>query len=381
MFSVKKRCIDLFSKAGVEVGGKNPWDICVHDERFYLKLLIHGSIALGESYVDGWWDSEDVEQFIYKLLKANLIDLKTGNFKNVGVPLVGRMRLIGSVLRNLQNKKYAKYNAKFHYDLGNDLFVATLGEKTMSYSCGYWNSASSLDEAQINKMDLICKKLKLKPGMKVLDVGCGWGNFAKFMAEKYDVMVTGITLSEKQFQYAKKYNSHDNVDFLLKDYRDMNGSYDRIVSVEMIEHVGPKNHRVFMEKMNELLKDDGLMLIQAISISETVLKNDPWVDKYLFPGAVPVSAKQFCNSTEGIFYILDWHDFTKDYHKTMKSWLGNFDKNWGVLQPKYGNRFYRYWRWYLACCPATALAMTHHLWQIVFAKVGSGVEYNRGVCK
>ena len=213
--------------------------------------------------------------------------------------------------------------------------------------------------------------------MKVLEIGCGWGNFAKFMADGYGVNVVGITLSKKQLSYAQKHNSHKNVKFQLRDYRDIAGRFDRVVSVEMIEHVGPKNHKSFMKKAYDCLEQDGLMLIQSISISETVIKNDAWVDKYLFPGSVPLSAKQFCDSSEGLFYVLDWHDFTKDYHKTIKVWLENFDKNWEKLQPKYGDKFYRYWKWYLTCCPATSLAMTHHLWQIVFGKVGSDEGYDR----
>lgn len=374
---IKKKGIELFKKADITINGSRPWDIQIHNENFYSKLLFHGTIALGESYVDGWWDCDNIEQCIYRLLKADLINLKTGNFKNLGVPLAGKLRLIGPILKNLQSKKTAKYNAKFHYNLGNDLFVAILGKKTMNYSCGYWKNAKTLDEAQTNKMDLICRKLKLESGMKILEIGCGWGNFAKFAAKKYNVNVVGITLSDEQLSYAKKHNSHKNVGFLLQDYRDIKGKFDRIVSIEMIEHVGPKNHKKFMKKTNSCLKKDGLMLIQAISISETVLKNDPWIDKYLFPGAVPMSAKQFCNSSEGLFYILDWHDFTKDYHKTINAWLKNFDDNWSELKSNYDDRFYRYWKWYLTCCPATALAMTHHLWQVVFGKVDSDKGYER----
>ncbi|MCK5461008.1 cyclopropane fatty acyl phospholipid synthase [Candidatus Gracilibacteria bacterium] len=377
MSFIKDRGIELFNKADVTINGSRPWDIQVHNEKFFSKLLFHGTIALGESYVDGLWDCDDIEQCVYRLLKADLINLKTGDFKNLGFPFAGKLRLIGPILRNFQSKKTAKYNAKFHYNLGNDLFVATLGKKTMTYSCGYWKNAKTLDEAQINKMDLICKKLKLQPGMNILEIGCGWGNFAKFAAEKYKVNVTGITLSDEQFNYAEKHNSHKNVKFLIQDYRNIKGEYERIVSIGMIEHVGPKNHRTFMKKANDCLRKDGLMLIQSIGISETAIKNDPWVDKYLFPGSVPMSAKQFCDSSEGLFYILDWHDFTKDYHKTINAWLDNFDKNWDKLKVNYDDRFYRYWKWYLTCCPATALAMTHHLWQVVFGKVGSDKGYER----
>ena len=374
---IKKKAIEVFKKADIKIDGTRDWDIQVHNEKFYSKLLFHGSIALGEAYVDGWWDCKDIEQFVYRLLRANLINFKTGGLNNLGIPFARKLSLSGPIFRNLQTKKKTREDVGFHYNLGNDLFVAMLGEKTMGYSCAYWKKAKNLDQAQTDKYELACRKLKLKPGMKVLEIGCGWGNFAKYMAVNYKVKVTAIALAKEQIQYAKENNSHKNITFELKDYRDLSGQFDRIVSFEMIEHVGPKNHKTFMKKANSCLNDDGFMLIQAISISETVLKNEPWIDKYLFPGSVPLSAKQFCDASEGLFYVLDWHDFTKDYSKTIKCWLENFDKAWPQLQPKYGDRFYRYWKWYLTCCPATALAMTHHLWQVVFGKVGSDQEYER----
>ena len=156
---IRDRAIEVFRKADVVVGGKRPWDIRVYNDKFYFNLLFHGTLALGESYVDGWWDCEDIEQFVYRLLKANLINLKTSELKNLGIPFAGKLRLLGPILRNMQSRKNAKDNAKFHYNLGNDLFVETLGSKTMSYSCGYWKRADNLDQAQIDKMDLICKKL------------------------------------------------------------------------------------------------------------------------------------------------------------------------------------------------------------------------------
>jgi len=236
---IKKKIIELLKKADIQVNGKRPWDIQIHNERFYSRLFFHGTIAVGESYVDGWWDCKQIDQFIYRLLKFRIVDHKTYSLVHFGSPVMNKLRLFSSIFKNNQTKKRASHDVRYHYNLGNDLFEATL-DKYMNYSCGYWKNAKTLDEAQKAKMDLICKKLKLKKGMSVLDIGCGWGGFAKFAADKYKVKVTAITLSENQYNYALKYCKGSNVEIKLKDYRDLTGMYDRIVSIEMIEHVGPK---------------------------------------------------------------------------------------------------------------------------------------------
>ena len=360
---------ELFRKADIRVNGSRPWDIQVHNKKFFSRLLKDGSIALGESYVDGWWDCKQIDQFVYRLLKNNILSKLHMSFINKAYNL--RVKLL-----NLQSKKKAKKNVSFHYNLGNDLFEATLG-KYMSYSCAYWKNAKNLDQAQKNKMDLICKKLKLKKGMNVLDIGYGWGGFAKFAADKYRVKVVGLTLSQDQYLYALTYCRDSNVEIRVEDYRDHKGQYDRVVCIEMMEHVGPKNHRDFMECVHNNLKKDGLFLLQSISTSVSAKRNDPWIDKYIFPGTVPLSAKQITTASEGLFYIADWHDFTEDYHKTMLEWHKNFKKNWKDINQNYDEQFYRLWEFYLLCCPATALAKTYHLWQVVFARTDSDKQYTR----
>jgi len=376
MSFIKKKAIELFKKADIIVNGNRPWDIQVHNEKFYSRLLFHGTVALGETYVERWWDCEKVDQFIYRILKAKLIDPKTYSFNHFGAPFIDKLRLLAPLFMNPQSKKRAANDVKYHYNLGNDLFEATL-DKYMNYSCAYWKNAKTLDEAQKNKMDLVCKKLKLKPGMEILEIGCGWGGLAKYMADKYKVRVTGVTLSEKQHAYAKKYCKDSNVTILLKDYRDIKNRYDRIVSIEMIEHVGPKNLRNYMKVMDKCLIKNGLLLIQFDGKSESINWNYKWIEKYVFPGTVTPSAKQISTAIENYFYILDWHDFTKDYHKTMMEWHKNFKKNWVNIKDNYGDRFFRLWEFYLVCCPGTALSNTQHLWQIVLGKIDSDRGYER----
>jgi len=375
---IKDKGVELFKKAGVIVNGPNPWDIQVHNDKLYSRLLFHGSIAFGEAYVDGWWDCKAIDQLMYRIFKSGMVDFKTGAIRNLGIPFVDKLRLIGPLFVNRQTKEKSAQDIKYHYSLGNNLFKATL-DKRLLYSCGYWKKAKNLDDAQEAKIDLICRKLKLKPGMKLLEVGCGFGGFAKYAADKYRVEVVGITSSKAHSDYAKKYCKGSNVKIINQDWRDIQGKFDRVVCIEMMEHVGYKNHRTFAKKIYNHLNQDGLFLLQSISISVSQIKNDPWVDKYMFPGTIALSAKQITTATEDYFYVVDWHDFTEDYHKTMIEWYKNFDKNWNKIKGDYNDRFYRLWKYYLVMCPATALAKTHHLWQVVFARIDSDKKYDR-VC-
>lgn len=366
---LEQKAIKLFEKADITINGSRDWDIQVHNKQFLSRVLRDGTIALGESYIEGWWDAKRIDQFIYKLLKSGIVSY-------MQKPLIQKWYDLKSKAINKQSKTKALKNASFHYNLGNRLFESTL-DKSMNYSCAYWRNAKTLNQAQENKMHLICKKLKLEKGMKVLDIGCGWGGFAKFASEKYGVKVTGLTISKDQFDYAKKYCKKNNVEILLEDYRDHIGQYDRIICVEMMEHVGSKNHRKFVEKVYQNLKKEGLFLLQCISVNKILERNDPWIDKYIFPGSVPLCAKQINNATDNLFYIVDWEDFTQDYHRTMMEWHKNFKKNWKNIKNHYDKKFYRLWEFYLLCCPATALAKTHHLWQIVFARIDSDKQYMR----
>ena len=227
----------LFSLAGIEVNGSSPWDIQVHDQRVYDRILRETTLGLGESYMDGWWDCEALDVFITKALTANLREKVKGNWKIM-------LHALQSRLFNLQSKARAFEVGKRHYDLGNDLYEAMLDSR-LNYTCAYWKNATTLDEAQEAKLDLVCRKLDLQPGMRVLDIGCGWGGTARFAAERYEVEVVGITVSEEQVRFGKKLCRGLPVQIRLQDYRSLEGTFDRILSLGMFEHVGYKNYTNF----------------------------------------------------------------------------------------------------------------------------------------
>jgi len=277
--------------------------------------------------------------------------------------------MLKAKLINEQTKERSLIVGEQHYDLGNDLYELML-DNYMIYSCGYWKNATNLNEAQEAKLDLICRKLRLKPGMTVLDIGCGWGGFAKYAAEHYDVKVTGVTISKEQAKYAQEFCKGLPVTILVKDYRDVKEAFDRVVSIGMFEHVGYKNYREFMEVSNHCLKDNGLSLLHTIGSNTTVTSGDPWILKYIFPNSMLPSICQIANAFEGLFIMEDWHNFGADYDKTLMAWHERFTKNWDKVKEKYGERFYRMWNYYLLSCAALFRARQAQLWQIVLSKKG-----------
>jgi cyclopropane-fatty-acyl-phospholipid synthase len=364
---MKQVAQNILNQAGVEINGKKPWDIQIENEKFYSRILAGGSLALGESYMDGWWDCETVDEFICKILKLNL-DKKVKNTKYL------IWCAIKAKLLNQQRKTKAYVVGEKHYDIGNDLYKNML-DKRMIYSCGYWREAKTLDEAQEAKLDLICKKLKLKPSLSVLDIGCGWGSLAKFMAEKYQVKVTGITISKKQAELAREICTGLDVKILLQDYRDIQEQFDRVVSVGMFEHVGYKNYKIFMNVANRCLKNDGLFLLHTIGGNNSVKYTDPWIEKYIFPNSIIPSANQITKAAEKIFTLLDWHNFGADYDKTLMAWHKNFNDNWDKIKSQYDERFFRMWNYYLLACAGSFRARKNQLWQLVFSKAGAQIEY------
>jgi cyclopropane-fatty-acyl-phospholipid synthase len=358
---------NLLAQADIKINGSRPWDMQVHNEKLYARVISQGSIGLGESYMDGWWDAQALDQFFYKLLSAEL-DQKVGlNWTTV-------MTYIKSKLINMQSKSRAFEVGERHYDLGNQLFEKMLDNR-MVYSCGYWCKANSLDEAQENKLDLLCKKLQLKPGMKMLDIGCGWGGLAYWAAKNYGVSVTGITVSKEQAEYACKNCADLPVNIVLQDYRDVQGKFDRVVSVGMFEHVGYKNYDEFMSVAHRSLKDDGLFLLHTIGNNVTAFATDPWINKYIFPNGMLPSMKQISASAEGKFVIEDWHNFGADYDKTLMAWHQNFDQHWDQLKSQYDERFYRMWKYYLLSCAGLFRSRQSQLWQVVMSKKGVAGGY------
>jgi cyclopropane-fatty-acyl-phospholipid synthase len=277
---------------------------------------------------------------------------------------------------NRQRKSKAAVIAEAHYNLGNDLFEAML-DRRMVYSCGYWREAADLDAAQEAKLDLVCRKLALEPGMRVLDIGCGWGSFAQFAAERYGVEVVGVTVSQPQVDLGRARCAGLPVDLRLQDYREVRGRFDRVVSIGMFEHVGLKNYRQFMEIAHRCLNEKGIFLLHTIGGLRSILCQDPWVEKYIFPNSLIPSARYITDAIEGLFVMEDWHNFGADYDRTLMAWWGNFEKAWPSLQARYGDRFYRIWRYYLLYCAGSFRARYNQLWQVVLSKGGVPGGYAR----
>jgi len=353
--------------ADVKIDGDNPWDIKIHDDRFYRRVWAHASLGLGESYMDGWWDCDRLDQFYYKVLKAQLQKKVRGRDVLTGV--------LKAKLLNLQNRSRAFEVGRRHYDLGNDLYINML-DKLMVYSCGYWKDSDNLDDAQEAKLNLICRKLNLTPGMKVLDIGCGWGGLARYAASNFEVNVVGVTVSKEQAELAGELCKGLPVEIRLQDYRDVSEKYDAVVSVGMFEHVGYKNYRTFMKMVDRCLKEGGLFLLHTIGGNESVVSSDPWTMKYIFPNSMIPSAKQITDSAEELFYLEDWHNFGPDYDRTLMAWHRNFETNWDKIKDNYDDRFKRMWEHFLLSSAGSFRAKHNHLWQIVFSKMGFEGRYN-----
>ena len=360
---VKKIVQNILDPSDIRINGDRPWDIQVHNPDLYQRVLSGGSLDLGESYMDGWWDCEALDRFFERIL-ANRLDIK----RRVRTLRV-RWAMLKARMLNFQNRSKAYVIGERHYDIGNDLFSMML-DKGINYSCGYWENARTLDEAQDAKLELICRKTGLKKGMTVLDVGCGWAGFAKYAARKYGVRVHGITVSREQVNHAKESCKGLDIKIELKDYRDLNETYDRIISIGMFEHVGYKNYRTFMEVMHRCLKPEGLFLLHTIAGNRSMTSVDPWINKYIFPNSMLPSAKQITAATEGLFVLEDWHSFGPDYDKTLMAWYDNFKKNRHTLSSKYDERFCRMWRYYLLACAGSFRSRRNQLWQVVFSKEG-----------
>ncbi len=367
-----RRAADLLATAGITVGGTQPWDIQVHHPATFDRILTQGSLGLGESYMDGWWDCRAVDEFIARVLRARL-DRQVGRAGWIWASLKAR-------LTNLQSEQRAWQVAETHYDLGNDLYEAML-DPSMAYSCGYWAQASSLEAAQEDKLDLICRKLQLRPGMRLLDIGCGWGSLMLFAARHYGANCVGLTVSREQARLGGDLAGHLPVRFELADYRQFNlqgaQRFDRIASVGMFEHVGHKNYRHYFDMARRCLRDDGLFLLHTIGKNHAGAAIDPWIERYIFPNGVLPSASEIGFYSEHDFVMEDWHNFGADYDKTLMAWHARFEAAWPTLRDRYGERFYRMWRYYLLCCAGTFRARDNQLWQVVFSPKGVSGGYRR----
>lgn len=362
--------VELIADAGIRFNGNNPWDIQVRNDEAYQRIMTTGSLGFGEAYMDGLWECECLDELFCRLLLHNINDR---------IRSWTRLRLLTEVMRrhffNPQSYRRAFQVGEHHYDIGNEVFEAML-DSSMSYSCAYWANADTLEQAQEHKLDLICRKLELKEGEWLLDIGCGWGGLARHAAENYGVAVTGITVSREQLRLARERCAGLPVNIELMDYRDLRGSFDKIVSVGMFEHVGPKNYPVFFDIVQRLLTDDGLFLLHTIGDYTTSHHTDPWLDKYIFPNSRIPSASQIANALEERFIIDDWHSFGFDYDRTLMAWWDNFDAAWPQLKGKYDERFYRMWKYYLMSCAGLFRSHQGQLWQLVLSKRQRTIPYH-----
>jgi len=339
-FRRPQRIADLFQHADITIGGSRPWDIQVHRERFYRRLLAGGSLALGESYMDGDWDCEALDQFFDRVISNRL-----GAALGLTLPLA--LLILVSRLQNRQTVRRSKQAADVHYDLPVDIFEATF-DRRLTGSCGYWASATTLDEAQDAKLDLVCRKIGLKERDIVLDIGCGWGSFIGYAAERYRAECFGVTVSPVQVNYTRKRYAGLPVHPLLQDYRDYTGpKANHLVSMGMFEHVGSKNYRTYFECARRAIKDDGLFLLHTIWENERYPTIDAWQDKYIFPNGDLPSVGQITTAAEGLFVVEDVHNFGVFYDKTLMAWNGKFQSNRTEMARRHGERFCRMWEYYL----------------------------------
>ena len=363
MRAARKRLLQLLAEADVGVDGARPWDLEVHNPKLYRRVLTQGSMGLGESYVDGWWDCAALDEFFARVTRARLE-------RRVPGAKAGQDAAF-ALLFNMQNRMRAKRVARRHYDVGNDLYRRML-DRRMLYSCGYWRRAEDLDQAQEAKLELIACKLGLRGGERLLDIGCGWGGACRHFAERHGAEVVGITLSAEQAELARETCAGLPVEIRLQDYRDLprGESYDAVYSIGMFEHVGCKNYGRFMRRVRALLPEGGRFLLHTIGSNVTSRTTDPWINRYIFPHGQLPSVRQIGKAIEDRFALEDWHSFGRDYDRTLMEWRGNFERAWGELRGAYDERFYRMWRYYLSCCAGAFRSRYNQLWQVLLAKGG-----------
>ncbi|TAA06748.1 cyclopropane fatty acyl phospholipid synthase [Pseudoxanthomonas winnipegensis] len=357
----------LLQAADVRLDGHRPWDLRLLHPDVPARVFAQGNLGLGEAYMDGHWECDRLDELFHRVLRADL------------PRQVRPLQLLGHHLRarllNLQTARRAWQVGEAHYDLGNEFYAAMLDAR-MTYTCGYWEHAQTLDEAQEAKLDLVCRKLGLQPGMRVLDIGCGWGSFMAYAAQHYGVECVGVTISREQAAWVQQRYPDLPIEVRLQDYRDLDGRFDRIASIGMFEHVGHRNYATFMEVAARCLAPDGLFLLHTIG--KTVAgATDPWTHRYIFPNGEIPTLQQIGTACEGRFVIEDVHNFGADYDRTLMAWHANFARAWPRFAEALGERFGRMWRYYLLSCAGAFRARDLQLWQLVLSARGLEGGYRR----
>ena len=352
----------LLSQAGVQINGSSPADIQVHNPGFYKRVMTQGTLGLGESYMDGWWDCEAIDQLFYKLVSARL-------YEKVTIPVRMKAAIALNRIFNVQTRSGSMKVVHEHYNPASDTILSFL-DPYNQYTCGYFKGTDDLAKAQEQKLDLICKKLMLQPEDRVLDIGCGWGGFVRFAVERYGCSATGISNSSEQIAYAKKSCEGLPVTFVKSDYRDFKGKFTKVLVCGMIEHVGYKNYRTLMEMIFRCLEENGLFLLQTIGGNTSVFSGDAWLKKYIFPNSMLPSMKQIASAVEGLFIIEDVENFGPYYDPTLVAWHKNFAAHWPHIKHQYDTSFYRMWTYYFLHMAGTFRARLNQLWQVLFSVKG-----------
>jgi cyclopropane-fatty-acyl-phospholipid synthase len=351
-----RRVEALLKECGVRINGANPWDIRVFDESFYARVLRQGSLGFGESYMDRSWDVDDLEELVYRLLNAH-IEERVHTWR-------GLIAYLDTALFNHQSRSGAFVVGRRHYDIGNDLYERMLDSR-MIYSCGFWQNAGTLDEAQQAKLDLVFRKLALKPGQRVLDVGCGWGGALEYAARKYGVQGVGITISAEQAAYAREKCAGLPIEIRLEDYRQTQGKFDHVYSIGMFEHVGVKNYRTYFQTVQRCLRPGGRFLLHTIGKTRAQgwRSSDPWIEKYIFPNSNLPAAREIRAAARGLFDIAGWQEIGAHYVPTLRAWRANFERHWAELRKTRDDMFYRMWEFYLCSSAASFRAKKNSVWQ------------------
>jgi len=353
---VRARLENLLASCGIDIDGPNAWDIQVHHEDFHARVLADGSLGLGESYMEGWWEVRDLDVFIFRLL-VNHVDEKVATWRDA-------LAWLAAALINLQRRSRAFEVGERHYDLGNDFYEAMLDARMM-YSCAYWEDAANLDQAQEAKLDLTLGKLGLRPAQRVLDVGCGWGGALTYAAEKYDITGVGVTVAREQAAYARRSCEGLPIAIRLQDYRDMREKFDHAFSIGMFEHVGVRNYRRYMRVVRRCLHPGGRFLLHTIGGFRSTNHTDPWIHRYIFPNSMIPSREQIERAIDGIFSVKGWQSIGAHYERTLLAWRANFERSWSRMAARYDERFRRMWYYYLSASAAAFRARKLDVWQVL----------------
>jgi cyclopropane-fatty-acyl-phospholipid synthase len=362
----------VLEQADIRVGGDRPWDLRIHHDRFFPRAM-RGSLGVGESYMDGDWDAGSLIEFFRKTMDAGLQMHPLLRINRVAKEVHARFR-------NLQTRRRSRAVAEEHYDLDHRMYAQFLGPWNQ-YTCCFFDGTDDLEEAELCKLEMICDKLEIESGDRVLDIGCGWGGFAKYAASTRGCSVVGISLSDEQIEYARDYTEGLPVEIHRMDYRDLPesplGTFDKVLICGMIEHVGYRNYRQLMKVVHTVLAQDGLFLLHTIGNRHNTAVVEPWIEKYIFRNSMAPSMQQLTRAAADLFVIEDWENYGHYYVPTLQAWHDNFNRNWDRIRALDGprpfdERFRRMWNFYLMSSRAAFEVEDLHLWHLVMTRYGSG---------